>query len=349
MNYLTQKRIQWKKCLKCGVGLLLLFFFSSFLFAAPTPEEMLRRAYQTSDDIQFVGALKITDFTRGGISTEVKVFSKGSQLRMEYQRSRSKSKQDSPEFVILDNGKTVYRLKVANRTAYESSVKKSPKRLDLLFENYQLKSVSIEKLLGRPTVLISIEPKHSGNPSKKIWIDQRTAVILRSEQYSSDGNLKALSFYTHVDFGVDVKEELFKLPSNWQVVKSPAEAEERMSRQEICQAVGFEVIEPGSLPEGYILDGFYLSYCPMGMPMAHLRYFDGLNSISLFEHPTNCMERGRSMMGRMMCRMHGGKKGCGMPVENLQIKKSFVKNGLMFVFVGDLSEKQLQKMALSIE
>ena len=122
-----------------------------------------------------------------------------------------------------------------------------------------------------------------------------------------------------------------------------------MNRQEISRVVGFEVIEPRSLPEGYLLDGFYLSYCPMGGAIAQLRYFDGLNSISLFEHPTHCMEMGGSMMERMMRRMHGEKKGCGMPQENLQIAKSLVKNGLMFIFVGDLSEKQLQQMASSLE
>ena len=252
-------------------------------------------------------------------------------------------------FVILDDGKMVYRLDAVKKTVYESSVENPPKRLDLLLENYQLKLLSSEKLLSRPTALISIEPKHPGNPKKKIWVDRQTAVILRSEQYRSDGKLSALSFYTQVDFETDVKDNLFKLPSGWRVIKTPKKTEARMNRGEINQAVGFEIIEPRSLPEGYLLEGYYLSYCPMGGPIVHLRYFDGLNSISLFEHPVHCMGMGGGMMGRMMRGMHGGKKGCRMPQNSIQIKKSLVKNGLMFIFVGDISEGQLQKLISSLE
>jgi len=223
--------------------------------------------------------METTNFSSGGASAQVKEFQKGNQLRMEYQ--------SSPAFVILDDGKTIYRLDVARRTAYESFVEKPPKRLDLLFTNYQLKSLGIKELLGRQTVLISIEPKHPGNPKKKVWIDLSTAIILRMEQFKSNGKRSRMSFYTNIDFDAEVPAEFFKLPQGFKVIQTKPNNCKRLSKSEIRKAVGFEILEPRSLPEGYILDGFHLSYCPMGRPMVHLRYFDGLNSISLFEHPTN--------------------------------------------------------------
>jgi outer membrane lipoprotein-sorting protein len=337
MNHLTRKGIQYSLTIN-----LLLFLFSSFLLAAPTPEEMLRRTYQDENDVQFVGTLETTDFTSFSSAT-VKIFQKGNWLRMEYQL------QDGASFVILDDGKAVYRLDEAKMTAYESFVEKPPKRLDLLFENYQLKLLSIEKLLGRQTALISIEPKHHGNPQKKVWIDQRTAVILRMELFRSDGKKSSESFYTNIDFDAEVPAEIFKLPQGFSVVRTEPKTSKRLSRTEIRRAVGFEILEPRSLPEGYILDGFYLSYCPMGMPIVHLRYFDGLNSISLFEHPINCMEMGGSMMERMMCWMRGRKRGCGVLQEKHGIAKSLVVDGLICIFVGNLSERQLQQMAESLE
>ncbi len=344
MNHLTRKGVQ------CSLAInLLLLLSASSLFAASTPEETLRRAYQTSSDIQLAGTMETIDFTRGGASAKVKVFQKGNRLRMEYQRQGIQSQQGFPAFVILDDGKTVYRLDVARGIAYESSVEKPPERLNLLFQNYQLRLLGIEKLLGRQTALISINPKHPGNPQKKVWIDQQTAVILRMEQFRSDGIRSRSSFYTNIDFGAEVPAELFELPRGFKVVQTEPNASERLSKSEIRRAVGFEILEPRSLPEGYLLDGFHLSHCPMGRPIVHLRYFDGLNSISLFEHPISCMEMGRSMMERMMCRMRGRKRGCGVFQKKREIAKSLVVDGLTCVFVGDLSDLHLEQMANSLK
>ena len=232
------------------------------------------------------------------------------------------------------------------------------KKQDLLLSNYEVKTIGRESIAGRDAIVIKVSCKYSGRPSKKIWIDDKTDVILKSEQYNSNGDLMLLTYFKGVDYNPSLDDINFKPPQG-RIIKTVSEQDiKNLSADAISKIVGFKMILPSFLPDGYILEGCYLYRCGCGVDMAHLRYIDGLNSISIFQGKKDCpicsedQKKGffRKRIGMMRGRgIRCAPKDCELLEQRQERVSAFTDKDLRFVIIGDISEKELNKLAQGLK
>ena len=306
----------------------------------PDPAQRVRAAYQAEGKVTLSGVMRTTStLPAGEVSSEVAVYRKAGMTRYEYR---------SPELrglVLIDRGDTLLRLDAATRTATMETVHRSPVGVDLVLRNYQAVLAGQEQILGRQTDVVTLQPRHGSGPSRKLWIDRATGVVLRTEQYNSGGKMVSRSLYLSVDWKANPPDSLFTIPEGWKQVNAPLQAERHWEKGELSKRLGFTVREPGYLPQGFVLDGFHLVLRPNAQPSAHIRYVDGINSISLFEH--RCppgrgrgFQWGRRMGRRGNCEFFTSSEG------NVLVKEV---GGIRFIVVGDLPEDELQKVINSLK
>lgn len=325
---------------RLSTAILLLAVAGTVFAQKPDPAQRVRAAYEAEGKVTLSGVMRTTSSLQAGeISSEVAVYRKTGITRYEYR---------SPELrglVLIDRGDTLIRLDPTTRTATVETVHRSPATVDLVLKNYQAVLVGQEQVLGRQTDVVTLKPKQGSGPSRKLWIDRATGVVLRTEQYNSGGKLVSRSLFLSVDWKASPPDNLFTIPEGWRQVNAPLQTERHWEKGELSRRLGFTVREPGYVPPGFVLDGFHLVIRPNAQPSAHIRYVDGLNSISIFEH--RCppgrgrgFQWGRRMGRRGNCEFFTSAEG------NVLVKEV---GGIRFIVVGDLPEGELQKVIDSLK
>ncbi len=313
--------------------------------AAPTlanPAERLRAAQSAEEQLTLRATLSTATFSRqGSVSSQVVVCRKPGYCRWEYQSPALKG------MVMIEKGDAVIRLDPAGRTASVGCSHREPGTFDLLLKSYTVTAERTEPIIGRAADVLVVKHREPGRPSKKVWVDRSTGLILRSEYYDSDGKLATLSFYTDIEWNPRLDDGIFEIPDGWKKVVIEDDSGRHWEREGLSKAVAFDVREPAYLPVGFALDGFHLYRCRCGVASAHVRYVDGLNSVSVFERFTQCPGRGGGR-GFGWGRGRGGR-GCELLAS--QPGRMLVRQlgNRTFILVGDLPEAELLKIADSIK
>jgi negative regulator of sigma E activity len=155
----------------------------------------------------------------------------------------------------------------------------------LLLRNYTVDVAFGEPIAGQNTYLLTINPKVDFRPRKKVWLDAQHYIILRMEHYDIDGNLKALSVYTTIDYdsasvAQQLKQYLEKEQGRGPDRRRPYQSEE-ISIAEAEKQFGVKLPQPSYLPVGFQLQSTSM-VAFRGNPSIHFRYTDGLTALSLF-------------------------------------------------------------------
>lgn len=203
-----------------------------------------------------------------------------------------KSSKGDIEWIVSDNGKSHWQyLPNQNEIIYSPSHPTdrnlwAEHDLGQLLRNYIVKNAGKSRLSGRNTYLLTISPRSAHNgPSKKLWSDTETGLIMRSELTTSDGMTKVVSDLTDIKFNCKVPASGFAFPGSTsrrtvvydQVVTIPLD--------ELAHQWQLPLLVPKQIPNGYTLESAMLINRG-NRAYVHLRYFDGLNTISLFEEPS---------------------------------------------------------------
>jgi len=144
--------------------------------------------------------------------------------------------------------------------------------LPLLLRNYQVVATGMETVAGREVQGYLIRPKRPGNPSKRIWLDRESGLMLKSALRNWEGKPVVESEFRQIKIGRNLPEAA----SQCRLPPEPAPAPHPRPR------LDFTPVQPSYLPAGYQYQGQEVIMA-RGRPTAHLRYSDGLNTISLFE------------------------------------------------------------------
>ncbi|MGQ9523225.1 MAG: sigma-E factor regulatory protein RseB domain-containing protein [Armatimonadota bacterium] len=304
---------------------------------------LLKQAYAAEKAVPYTAVLEVR--TAAGPSTRLRVWSSGGRKRMEYLSGPTQGR------VLVDDGRTVYWLNPAERTAVATPTPEAADSIDLVFRNYSVTVVGTESTAGRKALAVRISPKRPPGPSRRLWIDSRTKLILRSENYASDGSLKTASKVVSITFMPELSQEQFRVPRGWQVQGPSASGQSRWTVAELSRQLGIPVSEPRYLPPGFVLDGMYLVRMGrMGREAAHIRYVDGLNSLSVFQHAGG-PGRGPRAGGQGGRRWRGGRNAATEEVQELGSVGRLIRvprPGRICVVVADLPEAELQKVADSL-
>jgi negative regulator of sigma E activity len=252
--------------------------------------------------------------------------------------------------VVIEDGKSVYTLVKSTKMVYAAIPPPATDRVKLLLSNYTPVASGKEKVAGRLTDVISLQPKTPGNPKLVLWVDEKTGIILRSERYLHTGVLATRSTYSSISFSPVLSSTLYTLPKQWRRVNTGA-ASNPISADQIRKLAGFKPLKPLYVPKGYILDGFFLCRTGSGKIAAVLKYTDGLNSITVFERECG-NGQGRGMgrgYGRRMRagNMGMGKNRCMTKSEPFGIVGEAQVNSIMITLTADISQSQIQKITNS--
>jgi negative regulator of sigma E activity len=144
--------------------------------------------------------------------------------------------------------------------------------------------------------------------------------------------------FTEINYSAEVPDDLFVSSG-----KELAQAE--MTPAEAGKIVGVKVTLPKYLPAGYELDGatIHKCECECGHNAAHLRYTDGMNSLSVFETQIQPACNGPT------CKVHCPAAGaCEVSnAEQAQVATAS-SGGKAIVVVADLPKDEIERVAKSI-
>jgi negative regulator of sigma E activity len=144
---------------------------------------------------------------------------------------------------------------------------------ELMLQNYTLREMRTEQIARRKCVMVSIEPRHRGNPRKLVWLDVKTALPLKTQIWSPDGKLCEESYFLTIQYGPRLSRTVFRLPAN--TVRNPWPSTNP----------DFDIVSVPErrLPPGYRLVETTTRQIPGRGIVSIQRFSDGLNTLSLLQ------------------------------------------------------------------
>ena len=239
--------------------------------------------------------------------------------------------------VVVSDGKHTWRWdpKCNSVTAAESVPAQSVTQLRLMLKNHDIEQTRDGTVAGKPATLLVVRTM-TGAIRKRLWLDEKTYIVLKSEEYSTGGKLLSSTAFKTINYKAAVADSLFRQPDDMNVGRNAGKA---LTRDELSKAVGFKVLIPRYVPRSFKLDAYRLYDCPCGCghKSAYIRYTNGMDSISVFETAagTGCMK----MSG---CIMPGGQ--CGVKNQTAMM----TTGGRTFIVIGDVPSQELKRITNSL-
>ncbi len=172
-------------------------------------------------------------------------------------------RQEGAVWVERPDGERVRRAHVGDHTM----------RGELLARNWAFTTAGTRRVAGRMTTLV-----RGAGPggSIQLAVDPETGFPLHISRRDQRGEVISETTWMEADFSADPPPEAVPPP--------PGDRARRkaMTLEEVRAAVDFEVFEPGWLPEGWELQGWYLNDRPAGT-MVQARFSDGLRPMTIIQ------------------------------------------------------------------
>jgi len=144
-------------------------------------------------------------------------------------------------------------------------------------EHYRLTLLGAARTAGRSAEIISIEPRDLFRYGYRLWLDEQTGLLLRSELRDPAGKILESVVYTNLATPETIPDSLLRpeISGNgfsWYTTLDSMELPKRSSKW-----------APGWLPKGFSMREREETPLPSGkMPLEHLVYGDGLASLSIY-------------------------------------------------------------------
>ncbi len=161
-----------------------------------------------------------------------------------------------------------------------------PSLVGTVAQGAAVRLLGTDVVAGRPAFLVTVLPA-SGGPTRRLWVDRATGLVLKSEAWDSERGVYFTSTVTRVDFG-RVPEELFRVPRyrGARTVELAASPLKPQRLSELARAAGFPVVAPADVPEGFRYRGGAVAAFA-GSRAVLLQYADGVATVSLFQVPAD--------------------------------------------------------------
>ena len=138
-----------------------------------------------------------------------------------------------------------------------------------------------ERIAGRQTQLVTVEPRDRYRYGYRLWMDRETGLLLKSELVDENGAVAERLVYTNIELPESIPDELLEPAisgDDYTWYRDEADAAGEPSRP-----AGEPSWFPGWLPEGFAMsDHARNSILESRDPVEHLVFSDGLASISVF-------------------------------------------------------------------
>ncbi len=248
------------------------------------PKEILTRSLEAQFGLDFEG-IKKTEFHLAGRSytTTTRIIRQEPDFTYTTTLAPARLKR----WIALDDGEfRIWHIRGSNKFEFFPS-ENSPeakeikrKSLNLKFINYKISQLLDSYILTRPVYVISLIPRNSGNPRRKIWIDKKTYLPLKEEDYNWRGEFISSSFYTEIHFDRRFSKEKFYQDFSQRTRKKVSFPERFLNLNDLRRKIRFPVSLPQYLPTGY---EFQEAVLLLEGRLLKLTYTNGLGVICLFQ------------------------------------------------------------------
>lgn len=333
--------LQWT-----GVCFLIVLALAVIIFpsSAEENERILKSSFEAPSQVNFEGIKKtklcISSHELSFITRVI--YQKPDFTYVEYlEPSRVKGK------ILIDDGKRRIeyfsqkdKLRILPSLNSPQIRRRREKAFNIMLSNFNISSLSQEKILGRGVYVVRLSSEKSTGPFLKLWIDKQTYLILREEKYNSQGQLVSSFRYTRVDFNKHFsRDKLYtRIPGMSSLREEPPEVS-YYDKEEIVARAHFPVFFPDYLPPGYNFQGAELIEKNSGVKLI---YTNGLEMIVLFQiSGVDIMMKHHRWMRfeKMRVRYTSGPHGNTL-VWN--------EGDRSFVLIGRLPLEELAKIAKSV-
>lgn len=222
------------------------------------------------------------------------------------------------------------------------------KTLAMILKNYEVAPPQPgPRIAGRASVVLDFVPRFDPRrPRRKIWLDRRRGIPLRTEVFGLKDRLSLVSYFESIRFDPSLAPDEFvlKVPQGTEVRAVDEVATPTIG--ELDARMGLKVLVPGYVPRGFALMNLHM-VLRTGARVAHLQYSDGLSFLSLFESTGKGGHRRPWESGSPRIVDLGGKSGTLYNLGLLRVVRWSVP-GLHLTVVGDLGDGELERFARSV-
>ena len=157
----------------------------------------------------------------------------------------------------------------------------------LITANYRTLLGDPETIAGHKTLSVVLINKYSGERAVRVWIDPKTSLVLKKEQYRGNGAVAAESRFEELRYTSSIPSGIFTttVPAGYTEVAGRDYASPTTDLDKVRREAGFTAIVPKYLPEGFGLSSGDVAVVD-GVRELHFTYSDGLRTLSLFENAT---------------------------------------------------------------
>lgn len=154
------------------------------------------------------------------------------------------------------------------------------RRYDRISENYGLSFVGEDRVADRAAVRVAVSPRDDDRYGYRLWLDQETRMLLRSELIDGDGRPLEIFQFNQIHFGESVDPDMLEPDGRdgslvthlTLATKQP----QTVSREDVAWSVGW-------LPSGFSMAAADIRRAPSSLKAIDtLMYSDGLAAFSVF-------------------------------------------------------------------
>lgn len=155
--------------------------------------------------------------------------------------------------------------------------------------SYRLSVAGVDRVAGRETRVVAIDPTASDRYGYRLWLDRETGLLLRSNVVDTGGELLEEVMFTQIAFPETLDDVLLQPAVD-------SSGFQRITRDEtpVTAQDGHDEWDVGWLPRGFALrDRAVGPIATSRMPVEHMVFSDGLAMVSVFVEKLGAADAGQ--------------------------------------------------------
>jgi len=164
--------------------------------------------------------------------------------------------------------------------------------------NYSFVAAGNNRVAGKNTRIIEINPKDLYRYGYRLWIDEDSNLLLKSELVNSQGEVLEQMMFTQIEIVDDIPDAMLKPAVSGESFTWHGDDEKSESDLDVDRAW-----HVANLPSGFMVSARYKQQMPnSSQPAEHVIISDGLASVSIYIEPFNAESQsfvGASRTGAM--------------------------------------------------
>jgi sigma-E factor negative regulatory protein RseB len=199
-----------------------------------------------------------------------------------------------------------------------------PENLDKLANYYAINQLGDDRIAGRETSVLNVQPKDAYRYGYKYWLDNETRVLLKCDLLDENGEIVEQMMYTSFNNQSDVPPSAFNIPELKNYTRQTLEKNRGKQANMGWRAA--------NVPQGFMLTQSTIRSDEDNESL-HLMYSDGLASVSVF------IETGEESPHRLV----GASKMGALNAFGKQL------DGAQITVMGEVPEATVAAIAESME